>query len=91
MMKIAFTALFLVLSVPWITHAKSCGEMTRELVRLRQEYHEYATRKLPESKEITFDGLTEILDKIVSVKNAMRKLDKCKIPPRRKDNQPEKR
>jgi len=88
-MKIAFTSLFLVLTIPWITHAKSCGEMTRELLRLRQEYHQYATGKPPESKEITFDGLTEILDKIVTIKNAMRKAD-CKIPPRRKDNRPEK-
>ena len=82
-MRIAFTFLFLFLTIPWIADAKSCGEMTQELLRLRQEYHQYATGKPPESKEITFDGLAEILDKIVSLKDGLRK-GGCKIPPHRR-------
>ncbi len=69
--------------LPGIACAKSCGSMTQELSRLRQDYHKYATTPPSDGAAITFDGLTAILDKIVALKHDMRKSN-CKIPPRRK-------
>jgi hypothetical protein len=65
--------------------AKDCAAMTRELVRLRSEYHDYVSRSSKEPAEITFDRLVAILDKIVAVKSDMRKSNECKIPLRPKD------
>ena len=77
--------IFLVLAalLPGIAFAKSCGSMTQELSRLRQDYHKYVTSLPADGTTITFDGLAAILDKIVSLKHDMRKSN-CKIPPRHK-------
>lgn len=64
--------------------AASCGEMTRRLARLRLQYHEYAGNAQGKSGEVTFEGLVEILDKIVHLKDEMRKMN-CKVPPRPTD------
>lgn len=72
----------------WPAGPKTCRGMTQELAVLRNEYRNYVTGQPLSagnphhvSKDITFEGLAEILDKIVAVKNAMRKQN-CKIPPR---------
>lgn len=78
--------LVFLLALAWPGNAlsKSCSEMKRELARLRLEYHTYATRSSEASGPITFDGLVEILDKIVALKNEMRQSNCKKIPPRPK-------
>lgn len=60
--------------------ALDCGRSTKELARLRAEYKEYAAQTTKSG--VTFDGLVEILDKIVLLKSEMRKAN-CKIPPRK--------
>jgi hypothetical protein len=60
--------------------AADCAGLTKELNRLRLEYKEYAAKT--GKAGVTFDGLTEILDKIVKLKAEMRKNCK-KIPPRK--------
>jgi hypothetical protein len=60
--------------------AADCAGLTKELNRLRIEYKEYAGKT--DKAGIAFDGLTEILDKIVKLKAEIRK--NCdKIPPRK--------
>jgi len=68
------------------TQAASCGEMTKKLGRLRLEYHHYVTNPQKKANDFTFDGLVEILDKIVELKAEMQKTN-CKIPPRPKSFQ----
>ncbi|MBI5249885.1 MAG: hypothetical protein HY912_10360 [Desulfomonile tiedjei] len=55
--------------------------MTKELQALRLEYRSYAKGSSGKTAGTSFDGLVQVLDKIVELKNAMRKAD-CKIPPR---------
>ncbi len=81
-MKIRLLALVFLIILPSSSFAKSCGAMTKELEHLRAEYREYANGTSIKSDPVTFEGLCEILDKIVELKNAMRKSD-CKISPRR--------
>jgi hypothetical protein len=83
-MRMVHLFLVLVLILPEMAIAKSCASMTQELSRLRQDYHKYATTPPSDGAAITFDGLAAILDKIVALKNDMRKSPNCKIPPRRK-------
>jgi len=84
-MKIYLLALVLIITLPSSTFAKSCGAMTKELEQLRAEYREYANSGATKSNPVTFDGLCEILDKIVELKNAIRKsCPKIKIPPRKR-------
>jgi len=71
----------LAMLLPEIALAKSCGSMTQELARLRQDYHKYATAPPTDGTGITFDQLATLLDKIVALKHDMRKSE-CKIPPR---------
>jgi hypothetical protein len=61
--------------------AASCGTMTKRLARLRAQYQEYASTAKSKGNEVTFDGLVEILDKIVDLKAEMRRMN-CKVPPR---------
>ena len=83
-MLIRLLILALIISLPsWSLAAKSCGKMTKELEALRGEYREYANGRLTKSDSVTFEGLCEILDKIVELKNAIRKsCPNTKIPPR---------
>jgi hypothetical protein len=81
-MKIVWALVLLMTATVDVAAAKSCAAMTQDLARLRQEYHQYVNGKSKDSAEITFDGLVTILDKIVDLKNEMRKLNKCPIPPR---------
>jgi hypothetical protein len=81
-MKIRLLALVFLMILPSPTFAKSCGAMTKELEQLRAEYREYANGTSTKSDAVTFEGLCGILDKIVELKNAMRKSN-CKPPPRR--------
>ena len=83
-MRLLQIFLVLIVLLPGTALAKSCRSMTQELLRLRQDYHKYATSASRDGTAITFDGLTEILDKIVALKHDMRKSPNCKIPPRRK-------
>ena len=81
-MIIRLLALALIICLPSWSFAKSCGAMTKELEQLREEYRTYANSTSTKSDAVTFEGLCEILDKIVELKNAMRK-SSCKIPPRK--------
>lgn len=69
--------------MPCAAAAKNCGEMTKELRRLRVEYHEFVTGPGAENDNKSFEELTDKLDKIVDLKNEMRKAS-CEIPPRPK-------
>ncbi len=82
-MKIRLLALVFIIILPSATFAKSCGAMTKELEQLREEYRTYANSVSAKSDAVTFEGLCEILDKIVELKNVMNK-SRCKIPPRKR-------
>lgn len=82
-MKIRLLALVFIIVLPSSTFAKSCGAMTKELGQLRDDYRTYADSASTKSGAITFEGLCEILDKIVELKNVMRKSG-CKVPPRKR-------
>ena len=89
-MIIRLLALALIISLPSWSFAKSCGEMTKELEQLRVDYRTYANSASTKSDSVTFEGLCEILDKIVELKNAMRKSG-CKLPPRKRKDRTETR
>ena len=80
-MLIRLLIIALIISLPSWSFAKSCGKMTKELEELRVEYTAYAETNFSRSDLVTFEGLCEILDKIVELKNAMIKAG-CKVPPR---------
>jgi hypothetical protein len=61
--------------------AADCAGLRKELNSLRLEYKEYSAKT--DKSGVTFDGLAEILDKIVKVKSEMNKLPKCTVPPRK--------
>ncbi len=78
-LKQALIIIALVVFLPHGAVAASCATMTKELQALRLEYHSYATNSSGKSGGKSFDDLTKILDRIVELKNAMRKSE-CKIP-----------
>ncbi len=80
-LKQAFIIMALVFFLPHGAIAASCATMTKELKALRLEYHSYSGNSSGKSGGKSFDELTNILDRIVELKNAMRKAE-CKIPPR---------
>ena len=82
-MKITAAVVFLCCILPCAAAAKSCPQFNKELAELRLEYQTYANSPSTKSGGITFDGLVEILDKIVALETQMRKAD-CKVPPRKK-------
>jgi|WetSurSiteA1Bulk_404760.scaffolds.fasta_scaffold244723_1 hypothetical protein len=82
-MKITAAVAFFCLLLPCAAAAKSCPQFNKELAELRLEYQTYANSHSAKSGGITFDGLVEILDKIVALEAEMRKAD-CKVPPRKK-------
>ncbi|MGO9571596.1 MAG: hypothetical protein ACLP5H_29070 [Desulfomonilaceae bacterium] len=82
-MKITAAVLLLCLFLPCAAAAKSCPQFNKELAELRIEYQSYANSPSAKSGGITFDGLVEILDKIVALEAEMRKAN-CKVPPRKK-------
>ena len=73
----------LIVSPPSWSLAKSCGKMTKELEELRMEYKALAENNSSKTGSVTFEGLCEILDKIVELKNAMIKAGCPKIPSRK--------
>jgi hypothetical protein len=84
-MKILVLALVILITLPSSTFAKSCGAMIKELEQLRAEYLEYANGGVNKSDAVTFEGLCEILDKIIESKNAISKAcPRTKIPPRKR-------
>jgi hypothetical protein len=82
-MNIAVKVLALFLLLPCAAAAKSCPQFNKELVELRLAYQTYANSPSAKSGGVTFDGLVEILDKIVALESEMRKAN-CKVPPRKK-------
>lgn len=72
---------FVLAILPGVTWGKSCSKATRDLERLRQDYHKYATSASAQGMPVTFDGLVAILDKIIDLKREMEKLN-CPVPPR---------
>lgn len=99
LLRIVGPALAAVLALQAAVVARPCWKMTKELSELRLEYHLYATgqeqdigptqdtrdtQDIGQSSEVTFDRLTEMLDKIIDLKREMRKAG-CKIRPRKKD------
>ena len=82
-MKILLSAILLILALPSAGLCESCDALAKQLVRLRGEYHGYATADEAQKKLTTFDDLTGKLDEIIEVKKKMRQAD-CKIPPRSK-------
>lgn len=80
-MKHALIAVLFILFLPYGAAGAGCASMAKELQALRLEYHTYATGASGQSGGISFEGLTRILDRIIELKNAMRK--NCpKVPPR---------
>lgn len=82
-MNISAAVLVLFLVLPCAAVAKSCTQFNKELAELRLEYQTYANSPSAKSGSVTFDGLVEILDKIVALESEMRKAN-CKVPPRKK-------
>ena len=82
-MLVRLLILALIVSLPSWSSAKSCGKMTKELEELRTEYTAYAENNSSKTDSVTFEGLCEILDKIVELKNAMIKAGCPKIPSRK--------
>lgn len=81
--------IFIVFLSPMLVSAAekaSCPSLTRELNRLRLEYHQDALNRAS-TEGTTFETITEKLDKIIEVKDAMQKAN-CKIPPRPKYAEP---
>jgi hypothetical protein len=81
--KVVAGFLFVSLMLPSVAPAASCPAMTKELARLRLEYHRHVNGSEAKSDGAGFDELAEILDKIIDVKAEMRKSN-CKVPPRPK-------
>jgi hypothetical protein len=74
-----FLAAILLAALNGLAWAADCAGLRKELNSLRLEYKEYASKV--DKTGVTFDGLAEILDKIVKVKSEMSKLPKCTVPP----------
>jgi hypothetical protein len=77
-------------TLPWVVlgvvlsgpaPAETCASMNRELSRLRAEYRSHARHTRDEPRDVAFQRLTAILDKIVALKHEMRKAN-CEVPPR---------
>ncbi len=83
MIKVTTILLILWFAVPGTGLAQTCWEMSQELAKLRQHYVDYVHWAADDSETVTFEGLVEILDEIIKVKNQMRN-ENCKIPPRKK-------
>ncbi len=62
----------------------SCPEMTKQLSDLRRQYVDYVHWRTDESKQVTFAGVTKLLDKILALKDKMRKAN-CGIRTRKSD------
>jgi hypothetical protein len=71
-------------TLPLRAEAESCEQMAKELQKVRREYHEFVNHPTLEKGDLTFDEITARLDKIVDLKNKMRKAACKKIPPRPK-------
>ncbi len=83
MIKIAAALVPIILFFSPAADAKSCIQFNKELAELRLEYKTYANSASDKSGGITFDGLVEILDKIVALQIEMRRAN-CRVPPRKK-------
>ena len=80
-MRVVAAILLCIVFPGWASAQKSFGAMTKELYQLRLEYHQLVNGPDAKSRRITFDELVQVLDKIVDLKNRMRRSN-CKIPPR---------
>ena len=69
-MKILLSAILLILALPSAGLCESCDALAKQLVRLRGEYHGYATADEAQKKLTTFDDLTGKLDEIIEVKDS---------------------
>jgi len=88
--KTAAIALFILSFSPVLVSAAekaSCPALTRELNRLRLEYHQVALNRASSDDKTTFEQIAEKIDKIIEVKDALQKAN-CKIPPRPKYSEP---
>ena len=63
-------------------NADRCAKLTEQLGKLRQEYRDYVTQAAYDIEPVTFDHITEILDRITALKRTMREAN-CKVPRRR--------
>lgn len=84
--KSAILISFVMLVFPFLTNAQDCPRLNKELGRLRLHYHKQAQEVLSKTGTVGFQELTATLDRIVDLKNSMRRLN-CEIPSRDK-NQP---
>jgi hypothetical protein len=76
-------ALLLCITFPgWVCAQKGCRTLTKELYQLRLQYHRLVNNRDAKTRA-GFDELVEVLDKIVDLKNQMRKSN-CEIPLRPK-------
>jgi len=75
--------LALLLTVPSLGFALTCPKLEKDLARLRQEYREFVSSPKKDGNTLSFEEIASRLDKIVEIKNEMRKKG-CKIPPRPK-------
>lgn len=75
--------LTILLMIPTVGLAFSCPKLEKDLSLLRKEFHEFVSTPKKDGTVITFEEVAAKLDKIVDIKNEMRKKG-CKIPPRPK-------
>ncbi len=80
MIKIGLSIVVIFFATTTQAPALNCGSATKELAKLRNQYRLQAGVSSNERRS-SFDDLMKILDKIVALKEEMRKSN-CKIPPR---------
>jgi len=75
--------LIILLTIPTAGLAFNCSKLEKDLALTRKEFREFVSTPKKDGTSKTFEEVAAKLDKIVDIKNAMRK-NGCKIPPRPK-------
>lgn len=75
--------LIVLLTIPTVSAASDCAKLEKDLAVARKEFRDFVSTPKKDGTGKAFEDVAAKLDKIVDVKNAMRK-NGCKIPPRPK-------
>jgi hypothetical protein len=75
--------LTVLLTIPTVGLAFNCPKLEKDLALLRKEFREFVSTPKKDGSAKTFEEVAAKLDKIVDIKNEMRKKG-CKIPHRPK-------